>query len=125
MSARMVETVGQGVGLAVRAMVAPWIAGARWGDGRAMRTLRGVAQARASWVVGLKAACDEVLYLSELVGGAPVAFLETPRLRAEAYAALEQFAARGWLARPATYHQSPPPLTSPTIESVTTVPGLT
>jgi len=124
MSTAMVETVGRGVGLAVRAMAAPWIAGARWGDGRAMRMLRGVAQARASWTVGLKAACDEVFYLSEVVAGAPLAFLETPRLRTEARDALAQFAARGWLERPAAYHASPPPLTDPSVESVTTVPGL-
>src|SRR5262245_3298181 len=116
----MVETVG----FAVRALAAPWIAGARWSDGRAMRTFRGVAQARASWTVGLKAACDEVLYLSELVGGAPIAFFETPRLRREAFAAIDQFAARGWLERPETYHCLPPPLSAPSVESVTAVPGL-
>ena len=116
----MVETVG----FAVRALAAPWIAGARWSDGRAMRTVRGVAQARASWTVGLKAACDEVLYLSELLGGAPIAFFETPRLRREALDALEQFASRGWLERPERYHCLPPPLTRPTVESVTMVPGL-
>ena len=124
MGRRMVETVGRGVGLAVRAMAAPWIAGARWGDGRAMRTLRGVANARASWTVGLKAACDEVFFLSEVVAGAPLAFLETPRLAAEAHDAVEQFAVRGWLEFPATYHRAPPPLTDPTIESITAVPGL-
>src|SRR5262245_61597348 len=120
----MVETVGRGVGLAVRAMAAPWIAGARWADGRAMRTWRGVTQARASWTVGLKAACDEVLYLSEVVAGAPIAFLETPRLQREAHEALAHFGARGWLERPAAYHATPPPLTGPAVESVTTIPGL-
>jgi hypothetical protein len=124
MGAGMVETVGRGVGLAMRAMAAPWIAGARWSDGRAMRTFRGVAQARASWTVGLKAACDEVFYLSEVVAGAPLAFLETPRLRSEAMDALERFADRGWLAEPASYHRMPPPLTAPTVDAVTAVPGL-
>jgi hypothetical protein len=120
----MVETVGRGVGLAVRAMAAPWIAGARWGDGRAMRTLRGVAEKRASWTVGLKAACDEVFFLSEVVAGAPLAFLETPRLAVEARDALEQFDARGWLTRPVTYHRTPPPLDAPTIDLTRAVPGL-
>jgi hypothetical protein len=89
-----------------------------------MRTLRGVAQSRASWTVGVKAAFDEVFYLSELVAGAPLAFLETPRLTAEAHDAVEQFAVRGWLASPATYHRAPPPLVAPTIDSITAVPGL-
>jgi hypothetical protein len=112
------------VGFAVRALAAPWIAGARWSDGRAMRTIRGVAQARASWTVGLKAACDEVFYLSELLGGAPIAFFETPRLRREAFDAIDQFATRGWLERPESYHCLPPPLTAPSVESVTAIPGL-
>jgi dienelactone hydrolase len=120
----MVETVGRGVGLAVRAMAAPLIAGARWGDGRALRTLRGVARSRASWTVGLKAACDEVFFLTEVVAGAPLAFLETPRLTEEATRALEQFEARGWLARPETYHRTPPPLVSPASDATVAVPGL-
>jgi len=112
------------VGLAVRAMAAPWIAGARWSDGRAMRTLRGVANARASWTVGLKAACDEMLFLSEVIAGAPLAFFETPRLTREAAAALDHFERRGWLARPATYHRDPPALRAPSVDSTTAVPGL-
>ncbi|HWP66532.1 MAG TPA: alpha/beta hydrolase [Candidatus Limnocylindria bacterium] len=112
------------VGFALRALAAPWIAGARWGDGRAVRMLRGVAQARASWTVGLKAACDEVFYLSELLAGAPIAFFEMSRLRREAFDALDQFGARGWLDRPDRYHRLPPPLTAPVVEAVTAVPGL-
>jgi hypothetical protein len=89
-----------------------------------MRTLRGVAQARASWTVGVKAALDEVFYLSEVVAGAPLAFLETPRLQREATDAAEQFAMRGWLDAPATYHREPPPLDAPAVEQVTAIPGL-
>lgn len=56
-------------------------------------------------------AIDEVILAGMLVR-APV-LEDPPLLKAEAHAAREMFSQRGWLDRPETYHQTPPPLVDP------------
>jgi hypothetical protein len=76
-----------------------------------------VPKAPPSVAFSARVAVDEaVLAAQDLIGARPsAAALE--RIREELDTARELFAARGWLADPATYHREPPALNSPRLET--------
>jgi dienelactone hydrolase len=115
--------VQEGANLAVRAAALPWLAGARWWEAGAWQAIRRAATTRSGWRLGAAMAADEFFYLSELLAGAPYAFLEPRRLATEVSAALECYEQSGWLDDPASFHRTPAAPDGVEIEDAT-IPGI-
>lgn len=106
----MLGLVKSGTEMAARAAALPGLLGLRWFSRREwppapIRSGRGL-------LLGIKKAADELVFATEVVAGAPIAFLDARRIRREVEQALRLYGERGWLDDPRAYHQRPPPLES-------------
>ncbi|MDH3211193.1 MAG: hypothetical protein OEM05_01800 [Myxococcales bacterium] len=119
----MLGAVTGGVELALRSGAAPLLLGLRWAKRRSRRRQRGVPAVRRGVTVAAKVALDEFLFTTELVSATIVSRRERRRVAQEVDEALALFAKRGWLADPARYHESPPPLEAASFDEIAG-PGL-
>ena len=109
LDARIRTSLGRGVELAVRALVAPTLLAARWLPARERPTGDAVPVARASLGLGFKMLLDEVFFLTEVLSAPTASLADRHRFRAEVAEALALYAERGWLDEPLGYHPTPPP----------------
>ena len=108
----LVQGVGGGVELSLRALALPWMLGLRWAGRIGASHREGVPRPARSLGLALKIAADELFFATELVSGAlSVGRSDRRRLARELDAAHELFQGRGWLARPESFHERPPALT--------------
>lgn len=107
----MIDRVVGGLELSARALALPWLLGLRWAGALGAPARSGMPQVRRSTALALKVAADEVFLATELVSGALLLRgADRRRLAREIAAAHGLFERRGWLAEPASYHRTPPPL---------------
>ena len=107
----LVQGVGGGLELSLRALALPWMLGLRWAGRIGAAPREGVPPSARSLSLALKVAADELFFATELVSGAlQVGRSDRRRLARELEVAHELFESRGWLARPETFHERPPPL---------------
>jgi hypothetical protein len=100
-----------GLELSARALALPWLLGLRWAGALGGAERAGMPQVRPSTALALKVAADEAFLATELVSGALLLRgADRRRLTREVAAAHGLFARSGWLAQPASYHRTPPPL---------------
>jgi len=104
-----------GVEMALRAILAPGILAVRWLASAPPALADGMPAARRSLVRAAKAALDEIFFVTEVLSARFVTAADRSWLDAEVREALALFEAKGWLDAPATYHRTPPPLTSVTL----------
>ena len=102
-------TLGRGMELAVRALVAPTLLAARWLPTRDRPADDALPVARASFGLGFKMLLDEVFFLTEVLSAPTASLADRHRFRAEITEALALYAERGWLDEPLGYHPTPPP----------------
>jgi hypothetical protein len=100
--------LAHGIELALRSGAAPLFLGLRWAARRAVAH-RGVPAARGGLAYSSKRALDEVFLATEIIAAPFVTLRQRRRVVEEIAAALELYAARGWLDDPASYHLDPPP----------------
>lgn len=117
----LLRTVRGGMGMAVRAGVAPLLLGLRW---TAPRTLDDEIPTPI-WNTRLaaKAALDEMFFLSELVSSTIVSLGDHERVKAEASLAVRFYEERGWIDEPAAYHTAPSPLVPSGVDDVPSLWG--
>ena len=95
LDARIRMSLGRGVELAVRALVAPTLLAARWLPARERPTGDAVPVARASLGLGFKMLLDEVFFLTEVLSAPTASLADRHRFRAEVAEALALYAERG------------------------------
>ncbi len=96
-----------GVQLAARAVAAPLVLGFRW---LGPQRIAAACPVESSWVARCKVVADEVFFLTEFLAGSSFAFSQGTRIAAEVEEGLGLYEARGWLADPASFHATPPPI---------------
>lgn len=104
-----------GAALALRSLFAPGVLASRWVEQRRRPVATDAPTAPRSVALAAKVALDEVFFLTEAITMRFVSAWDGRRILAEVAAALETYAAAGWLDDPRRYHPTPPPLTSPTV----------
>lgn len=101
----------RGVELSLRTLALPWMLGMRWAGQLAGRSREGMPYATRSLGLAVKVALDEVFYASEVMSGAlALRAAERRRLAREIATAHAFYERHGWIAEPAGYHRTPPPL---------------
>lgn len=105
-----------GLELAARSLVAPGLLAARWlTPGERVRP-RDVPPAQASLGLSLKVALDELFFLTEAISLTFVSARDRDRIRGELADAVAFLDARGFLADPTRYHETPPPPDDPRVD---------
>jgi dienelactone hydrolase len=99
--------VFDGVQLAARAVAAPLVLGFRW---LGPQRIAAACPVESSWAARCKVVADEVFFLTEFLAGSSFAFTQGARVAAEVDEGLGLYEARGWLADPASFHATPPPI---------------
>src|SRR5262249_25663562 len=102
-------TLGRGMELAVRALVAPTLLAARWLPARERPADDALPVARASSGLALKVRRGGVFSLPGVRPPPPASPAARPRFRAETREALALYTDGGWLDEPLGYHPAPPP----------------
>ncbi len=101
--------LAQGVGLVIRSGAAPLVVGARLA-GRLWEEPEGIPAAGTGLATTSKVVLDELFFATELVLARFLAPREHARVAREVRRALHLYGGKGWLDRPALYHEDPPPL---------------
>jgi dienelactone hydrolase len=104
----LVRTVGDGVELGLRALALPGFLALRWWSQQGRIPDAALPRPRASLGLAMKVALDEFFFATEVVTLRLIASQERHRIGHEVRSALRLYAKRGWLARPALYHRTPP-----------------
>jgi hypothetical protein len=111
---RLARGLAEGFELSLRAAALPWMLGLRWAGGLGGPSREGLPAPARSLALALKVAADELFFAAEVVCGAlAVRAADRRRVAREVEAAHSLFLERGWLARPETFHRTPPPLATP------------
>jgi hypothetical protein len=99
------------IDLVLRSVLTPGVLAGRWaGLVRVPSEIAGVPVARWSFGLATKMALDEIFFLTEALSLRLISVRDRSRIAEEIGAALDYFAARGFLEGPAGYHLDPPPL---------------
>jgi hypothetical protein len=96
--------------MAARSLALPWFFGLRWMSQQERLDPREVPKAAFSVGLAAKVAADEFFLATEVVSMSLKAARDRERIQREISAALRLYEERGWLDRPAFYHDTPPPL---------------
>ncbi len=102
--------MGDGVELGLRALALPGFLALRWWSQQGRVADADQPRPRASLGLAVKVALDEFFFATEVVTLRVIAGHERHRIAHEVRSALRLYAKRGWLARPALYHRTPPAL---------------
>jgi hypothetical protein len=98
------------IDLVLRSVLTPGVLAARWAGLVQVPEIADVPRTRLSLGLATKMALDEIFFLTEALSIRLVSVRDRSRIVEEVTAALDFFDARGFLARPATYHLDPPVL---------------
>jgi dienelactone hydrolase len=111
LSSGLSSGLGLAAELALRGAALPGVLGLRWA-GRALAPKRdGMPCPERSAALAAKVALDEIFFATEATSAVlSVGRSEWRRVQREVEAAHELYERRGWLADPAAYHRTPPPL---------------
>jgi hypothetical protein len=118
----LIRNVRGGMGVAVRASVAPLLLGLRWTQ-QQDRDDDQIPTPIWNTRLAAKAALDEMFFVTELVSSTILSLGDHHRVKAEASHAVEFYEERGWIDDPTGYHATPEPLIPAAIDEVPSLMG--